>query len=433
MTSPITRILQTLEANSCTVKKLMKFIRMGLNKIEHQEKEDIFVFLFRKIREIRAAFKEQAFRFRITLEGILFVIVTLAIGIAAMNTGAQLLFLVFSMMCAFWVLSAILADASMRQLRIKRFVPRDISMLEPTTIRFSITNTKKRWASSSIRIVDFLEGEKPLGATFAAQIDPGQTVDCYYQVVFPHRGKYQLRTIHVISHYPFGWIKRAFPRLLPVELVVLPAVLPVHQLLESSKTEHGDYSAQKKGRGTGLYSTRPYTAGESVRDVHWKLSARSNTLMMREYESDEYKRASVLLDNRLPEKPAEELLQRFELGIVLASSLVQELVRRGYQVELVTATGRVGFDQRPNHVQRCRRALATLEAAPVTAFAPAASEADSVMFQVALSENEPLLDPTARRMNVSEFRETVESALQQAPKPNTTEPLTMEKLAAPAA
>lgn len=387
----------------------------------------------RKIRAIRAALKEQAFRFRITLEGIVFVVVTLAIGIAAMNTGAQLLFLVFSMMCAFWVVSAILADASMRKLRIRRQIPRDVTMLEPTTIRFSVTNTKKRWASSSIRIVDFLEGEKPLGATFAAQIAPGQTVDCSYQVVFPHRGTYQLRTVHVISHYPFGWIKRAFPRLMPAEIVVLPAVLPVVQLLETAKVDLGDYSSLRKGRGTGLYGTRRYVEGESVRDVHWKLSARSNTLLVREFESDEYKRASVILDNRLPAGADKFAVERLEMAIILAASLVQELVRRSYQVELCTATGSVGFDQRPTHVQRCRRALATIEPAAITAQRPGPSAKDSVVFQIALTENDPQITPAAFLIPVKEFRDAIEQALQSAPPPNTEEALTMEKLTAPAA
>ncbi|MDX1972036.1 MAG: hypothetical protein SFY68_05835, partial [Candidatus Sumerlaeia bacterium] len=111
-----------------------------------------------QLRELQRTIQEQSFRFRITLEGILFVVVTLAIGLAAMNTGAQLLFLVFSMMCAFWVFSAILADASMRRLQIKRHLPREAVMLEPAIVRFSVTNTKKRWASSSLRIADYLEG-----------------------------------------------------------------------------------------------------------------------------------------------------------------------------------------------------------------------------------------------------------------------------------
>ncbi len=390
------------------------------------------LFPFPQIGKFRAAIREQAFRFRITAEGIVFVIVTLAIGIAAMNTGAQLLFLVFSMMCAFWVISALLADASMRRLRIQRLIPRDISMLEPTTIRFTITNTKKRWASSSIRIVDFLAGEKALGATFASQILPGQTVDCSYQVVFPHRGTYQLRTVHVISHYPFGWIKRAFPRLMPAEILVLPSILPVSQLLETAKVDLGDYSALKKGRGTGLYGTRKYVPGESVRDVHWKLSARTNSLLVREFESDEYKRASVILDNRLPENTDPELHQRFEMGVVLAASLVQELIRRSYQVELCTATGKVGFDQRPSHVQRCRRALAGLTATAATTHpAPTPSSKDSVVFQISLTGNDPLVSPGAYRILVTDFRESMEHAIQAAPRPNTDAPLTMEKLVLP--
>jgi uncharacterized protein (DUF58 family) len=65
---------------------------------------------------------------------------------------------------------------------------------------------------------------------------------------------------------------------------------------------------------------------------------------------------------------------------VLASSVLAYLQREGHEMELVTASGRVGFDTGIEHLGRCRRALATLKPAPAGAEAPkgSSSEADCV-------------------------------------------------------
>lgn len=386
-------------------------------------------FMFKKIRQYLIALDERRFRFQITLEGILFVVVTLAIGLAAMNTNAQLLFLLFSMMCAFWVLSAIMATSSLKKLTFTRHVPSEVTQLEPVTITLEVENKKTRWVSKSLRLVDFLEDGTAIGAGFVAQVKPQQKEKSTYRCVFPSRGKYKLRRIHMISRYPFGWIKRATARILENEILVLPTLLPVDQVLEMARLEVGEITSNRKGQGAGLYGIRKYQQSESIRDIHWKLSAKSGNLMVREYESDEHRQASVLLDNRLPENPDDHLLERFELAIIVAASLVATLIKSGYQVELVTASGTVSFDERPSQTRRCQRALALLEPASRSKMPPAPTERDSIPLQVLLSDNEPSLSPDVIPVNAKDYRSLLVQKITNGPKAVGAESITMEALA----
>src|SRR5690606_18170260 len=112
---------------------------------------------------------------------------------------------------------------------------------------------------------------------------------------------------------------------------------------------------------TGLYGLRPYTPDISARDIHWKVSARRGILMAREYESEEKRRACVVLDNRIADEKHGAAENTFELAVVLASSVIEWLCVHGHEVEFRTASGVVGFGSGTAHLTRCRRALARLE------------------------------------------------------------------------
>lgn len=379
------------------------------------------------IQKILAEIEERRFRFRVTLEGAFYIFFMLAIGLSALNTGTQLLFLLFAIMCAFMILSAVMAASSISDLKIERELPREVTMLEPVTIRFHVKNVKQRWSSFSLRIVDFLEDLTTVGVAFVPNVEPGKTVTTEYRSVFPCRGHYRFRRIQVISRYPFGWIKRATSRPLVSELIVLPALIDLTENPIEAAVDAGDISSQKKGHGAGLYGIRKYIEGESVRDVHWKLTARTGNVMVREFESDEKRKASVLLDNRL-EGANDHALDRFELAIVVTASLVNLLIERGYQVELVTASGTVGFDERPNQVRRCQRALASLNPEPRKANPPKPSEADSEVFQVVSTDREPLLEPKSTAIAANLYREVLSGLIQKSERNFDGEKITMESI-----
>jgi uncharacterized protein (DUF58 family) len=318
--------------------------------------------------------------FLVPAEGWIFVVVTLAIGLAALNTSTQLLFLVFAMMCAFWTLSAVMATISLRGVSLHRTAPRVATAGNAVTIRIKASNRKRRAASFSIRIIDSLDRNLAIGAVFFPRIPPCEERSESYNAVFPRRGIYRFSRLTVATRFPFGLIERHWASDSPHELVVLPAIVDVGRAMRPFRSKLGEIETHQRGRGTGLYGMREYVSGESSRDIHWKVSARRGQLMLKEYEEEERRRASVVLDNRATSAWTAIDQARFEMGIVLASSVLAYLQREGHEMELVTASGRVGFDTGIEHLGRCRRALATLKRAPEGAEAPkgSSSEADCV-------------------------------------------------------
>jgi uncharacterized protein (DUF58 family) len=318
--------------------------------------------------------------FVVPMEGWIFVAVTLAIGLAAINTSTQLLFLIFSMMCAFWILSAILATTSLRQISLRRIAPPVVTAGHPVQVIVRAANRKRRFTSFSLRVTDELDHHIPIGAVFFPRVPPADEHGESYRCVFPRRGIYRFRSLTLATRFPFGLIERHRETIAAQDIVVMPALVDVRRLMQPLRSRLGEIESHRRGRGTGLYALRDYVAGESSRDIHWKVSARRGQLMVKEYEEEERRRASVVLDNREFAPWSREGHADFERAIVLAGSVLAYLLREGHEVELVTASGRVGFDTGPEHLGRCRRALASLRPVPGDSDPPrgTSSEAECV-------------------------------------------------------
>lgn len=303
---------------------------------------------------------------RPTLEGIAFIVFTLMVGFAAMNTAAQLLYVMFALMCGFLVLSAVIANRNFRGLAVSRDAPRIAEANTPVTVTLAVTSAKRHTPSFSIRAADTLDTGLSIGTAFFYSIPAGGCVERAYRCIFPRRGVHRFLEVHLRTRFPFSLIERRSRRTMPAEILVLPPVIDVDALMQSAASELGERELPKRGLGGGLHNIREHREGDSRRDIHWKVSARRGKLMVREYEAEEHRRAEVILDNRLPVSPGADGAEEFERAVILAGSAVKWLCDHGHAVSLRTASGIVPSDVGPAHAMRCRRALASLALVPDT-------------------------------------------------------------------
>src|SRR5262245_9068948 len=100
-------------------------------------------------------------RLRVTREGRYFLFVTVAIGLAAVNTGNNLLYLLLGWLFSMIVASGALSEASLRGLRVTRRPPPRVHANRPFLMEISVANLKLRLSSFSIEIEDLVD-DKPL-------------------------------------------------------------------------------------------------------------------------------------------------------------------------------------------------------------------------------------------------------------------------------
>ncbi|MFN0252887.1 MAG: DUF58 domain-containing protein, partial [Kofleriaceae bacterium] len=121
-----------------------------------------------------------------------------------------------------------------------------------------------------------------------------------------------------------------------------------------------------------FFGLRERRAGDDRRDVHWRSSARTGRLLVREYEDELARKVVIGVDNALPEKvraavvdgaltPADEAaVTSVERAISVASSLAATYLEAGWTVELVARGLHVPAGTGRMHEAKLARSLALL-------------------------------------------------------------------------
>jgi len=98
----------------------------------------------------------------------------------------------------------------------------------------------------------------------------------------------------------------------------------------------------KTGESNEFSSTREYRHGDRLRDIHWASSAKTNTLIVKEYVEEYFLRAGLFLDTELLYF---EKHQCFEHRLSLCAGMADILTSDNYIIDLFLS------DEQQNHLQ----------------------------------------------------------------------------------
>ena len=307
------------------------------------------------------SFLRRMFRHRstsVTSEGVQFLFFTLAIGIAAINTGNNLFYLLLAMMLSLVLISGIAAEYSLRRLEFRRHLPDHLLVNEPTTVTLVVKNRKSQLPSFSLKLFDVSEDRKLDQDLKIHQLLPGASQLVSYPLIATRRGQLQLDGVCVETAFPFGlFIKQTF---YPIDetVIVCPQLRPIDEgLLQGLLTVGSEQSLPQRGPGNDLYNLRLYHAGDDSRSIHWPTTARTSQLTVRETEAEDQRRVIVYVPTVAP--VSHDAL--FEQAVSLAASIIQHLAQRGYMLQLFVGSSRSSFGQGDRHLLELLRMLALCE------------------------------------------------------------------------
>jgi uncharacterized protein (DUF58 family) len=302
-------------------------------------------------------------RYHICLEGWAFISIMALVGVAAWHSGTNLLYLMFAMLIAFFLIQGLLVWICLKGVRVERVLPEHITACEEVLVPIVVHNRKRFFSSYALRVVDGLQPKQPLGMGFVLRIPRNSSIRTSYHAIFPHRGLFTLKHLEVLTRYPFGLVERATIFREPRQALVYPQILDVSELLTQAQVDIGEHETHKKGPGVDLYGLTEYVEGQHARHIHWRSSAKAQKLMVKEFEKEEHRRITVLLENLVTSEELASVQVRddFETAVVFAASYVKHLISHGYDVQLVTDSGIVPYGSGARHLHRVLRALAVVQ------------------------------------------------------------------------
>jgi len=162
-----------------------------------------------------------------------------------------------------------------------------------------------------------------------------------YQILGRQRGRARIGPLTVTVTDPFGTaaITRQFTETNPV--LVTPLIVPLGE---------AGASLAPGGRGETLFRSlaargdddvlpREHRAGDDMRRIHWRATARYGDLMVRREEQAWHSSMVVILDNRASAHAGTGAASTFEWAVSAAASVAMHYVHLGWRVTVVTSTG----------------------------------------------------------------------------------------------
>ncbi|WP_020666168.1 DUF58 domain-containing protein [Amycolatopsis nigrescens] len=169
------------------------------------------------------------------------------------------------------------------------------------------------------------------------RLTPGSEAVYHYELPTRDRGRYQVGplTLDRLDALRLGRSRLSTGDI--ATLWVHPRTHPIGAIDGGHPRHHHEGTSTDRSLlgSLDLREVREYIVGDEVRHLHWKATARTGRLMVRDYADPNQPRFTALLDNRR-EAPAGAA---FEEAVDLAASLVVAAAKADRRCRLVTSCG----------------------------------------------------------------------------------------------
>ena len=263
---------------------------------------------------------------RVPFAGRAFLLVTLGIGVAAVNTGNNLLYLALSLNLSLILLSGILSEGVLRHVMLKVRLASEAFEGGEAFLAVTCSAEVKRFPGISL-VAILRAGEDPATVRFP-DIAPGTSVTRVVPFRPARRGV--LDSIHasVSTRFPFSLFEKSVELDVPAGVLVYPRPFPPAARCEDLPVAAPSGRPFLSGRvGAFPRGVREHLPADPVRDIHWKTTARTGRWMVKEREGD----ATPGIDLRVEETGTPEA---FEVHLSEACGAVLELERRAVPFRL---------------------------------------------------------------------------------------------------
>jgi uncharacterized protein (DUF58 family) len=313
--------------------------------------------MIQSVRRVWTAWRPRR-TIRPTREGWWCLAVTVGLGLTAMNTGNNLLYLLESMVLALIVVSGVLSEQSVRGVSLAPRLPDEIYAGTPCLVGAVVRNTKRRRPSYSITLErpGSRGGVSNERLAYLARLGPGEDRLVTWEETLPRRGRHRLSGVRVVTRFPFGLFVKAGRPTGAEDVLVYPRRVPPSPALLRQAGGLGSAPARRRGRGHDLHDLRAYHAGDDPRLIHWRVSARTGALTVRELEAETAQDAYLVLRGA-----GQGNAEGLDAALADAAAVAAALLKRGARVGMVGPGIDIPLGQGAAHTRRILAALALYE------------------------------------------------------------------------
>lgn len=280
-------------------------------------------------------------RLRRTREGVLYLLAWLVLLVVGLYQQNNLILLAAGLAAGPAVSSIFASAAMLKKLSLQRRSPRYAFSGEPLKLEYVLENHRRWTAALALTVEDemvpvdrAIPGANRLAPrTFFERIPAKERRLGTWTAPAPARGRYRFRSLELLTGSPFGLLERRVSFPAPGEIVIYPRVGTLtrrlnrltHEVSETRRGQKHNRSAQQ----IEYHGMRDYRPGDSIRAIHWRTTARTGELMVKEFEVQHDQDLVLLLDPWLPRNQAGDAQREaLEDLIRFAATVCLETCRR---------------------------------------------------------------------------------------------------------
>ena len=292
-----------------------------------------------------------------TVPGVVLIALCLGLGTAAYNTSSNILFITLSLLLSCLILSGVLSWLNLRGVEWRLRLAPPLRAGHDTVVALDLRNGKTflptyglgfelvarriedpaRQQAESTVSAPGREIRAMLAKADAAvsrirldlpgRLDPRGEGGVEWILKPDRRGRLRVELAAVGSLFPFGFLRKDIGTEVQVDTIVWPA--PVEYRRHEgggARRAVGSEQVARAGSGGDLLALRRFNVGDSHRLIHWKASARTGTLLVRQFAAETAEGYSMWLrtDAEVWTRP-----DQFELLVRFVATLSEDLFRAG--------------------------------------------------------------------------------------------------------
>lgn len=271
------------------------------------------------------------FRLRFTRWGGVFLVLTLILAFAAVNSGNNGLIAVLGAALASYVVSGAWSREVLGNLSARVRLPQETFAGRPALFEIELTNKSRIFPAYGL-VVKADDGTIVLAE---GCVGPGETVKRTINWCFEHRGRRNFGSWRLEVVLPLGFFVKSKEVLEDQAILVYPAPIPgTVGRREGDEADRGVERFVGRGREGDVFQLRDFRDGDDTRQVHWKQTARQQRMISVDRRRSVDRPLVIRLDPVISDTSDAEILKFFETRVSAATAAVLRRLERGEPVIL---------------------------------------------------------------------------------------------------
>jgi len=225
----------------------------------------------------------------ITRFGVRLLLASLLTLLGAATSASNLLFLVDGMLWAVLLVSWVFGRANLAGINAEAAFPDQVFQGTPFELALTLRKTKGG-ASHHLYVA------VPPGSAFLPHLGRKAASAVVLPYVFPRRGLNRIADLRLESVFPFG-VFRHRRNLPPPSGLAFPRIFELTGRRTSPAVREDQVSLPRRGVGDDLHGLREYGEGEDARLINWKLTAKTGTLLVKEYAQQVGNKVTITVED----------------------------------------------------------------------------------------------------------------------------------------